>query len=299
MLLDKLLSRLNVHVEPFALCLLSAGWRLRLPGPPDVMLHFVLHGHGAVRGPRDDAHQLAPYWFAVVPRGAVHALESDGDVQHERCIEAPREGATVPRLIAGSPQNPALIVACGIVRVRYGESLGLFDHLREVLTVDLANVPLVHTAFQGILVEQSRPGPGSEAMTAALMSQCLVHLFRRLCGESDCPLPWLRVLKDARLARVLDRILEDPAAEHTVGSLADAESMSRSAFAERFAVAFGRAPMSLVHHVRMQRAAHLLRQGNALSIHEVADRVGFSSRSHLSRAFKEHFGVSSTAYRTQ
>jgi len=37
-LLDKLLANLAVDVEPFALCLLSAGWRLRLPGPADVMI---------------------------------------------------------------------------------------------------------------------------------------------------------------------------------------------------------------------------------------------------------------------
>ncbi len=74
--------------------------------------------------------------------------------------------------------------------------------------------------------------------------------------------------------------------------------MSRSAFAERFPVAFGRSPMSLVQHVRMQRAYQLLRQNGSLSIDEVAGRVGHSSRSHFSRAFKRHHGVSPAACRT-
>ena len=52
MLLDKLLSNLAVHVEAFALCQLSKGWRLCLPGPPQVMLHFVLKGEGIYSGPR-------------------------------------------------------------------------------------------------------------------------------------------------------------------------------------------------------------------------------------------------------
>ena len=41
MLLEKLLSNLTVHVEPFALCTVSEGWRLHLPGPPGLLLHFV------------------------------------------------------------------------------------------------------------------------------------------------------------------------------------------------------------------------------------------------------------------
>lgn len=297
MLLDKLISNLAVHVEPFALCQLSAGWRLRLPGPPEVMFHFVLQGHGAVRGPQNEVHPIGPFWLVVVPAGATHALESSGEVQHERRIEGPPEGVAVPRLIAGSSENPDLIVACGIVRVRYGPSLGLFDHLREVLAVDLSDLPQVPTAFQGILVEQSQPDAGSEAMTAALMSQCLVHLLRRLGSDRDCPLPWLTALEDARLARAIDRVLEDPGAHHTVDSLAETASMSRSAFAERFVAAFRRPPMSLVHHIRMQCAAHLLGQGDVLSIDQVADRVGFSSRSHFSRAFKKHYGVPPTAHR--
>jgi AraC-like DNA-binding protein len=109
---------------------------------------------------------------------------------------------------------------------------------------------------------------------------------------------WLSALDDPRLARVIERILEDPGARHSVESLARAASMSRSTFADRFAAAFERAPMSLVHHVRMQRAFELLTQDGSLSIEQVAGRVGYSSRSHFSRAFRRHHGLSPTACRT-
>ena len=296
MLLDKLLSNLAVHVEPFALCTLSAGWRLRLPAPPDAMIHFVLQGHGAVRGPDNDPHSLAPLWLAVVPHGAAHALESGTNVQNERRIDTPPEGPPVHRIIAGSSEAPELIVACGMVSANYGEALGLFDHLHEVLAVDLSGTPQVGAAFQGILAEQSAPAPGGSTMTGALMTQCLVHLFRRLAGAGNRSLPWLTALQDPRLARAIDKILDDPAADHTVSSLAETASMSRSTFAEHFAAAFERSPMSLVHYVRMQRATRLLREGT-LTIDQVARRVGFSSRSHFSRAFKKHTGTSPITYR--
>ena len=297
MLLDKLLSHLAVEVEPFALCVVSPSWRLRLPGPPAPMLHFVLQGKGTVRGPSNEPHPLAPFWLAVVPPGMSHALESGDVVESELTIDAPPPGQPVHSIVAGSSQYPALLIACGIVSVRYGPSFGLFDHLKDVLAVDLSDRPQVTAAFQGILAEQAQPGPGQNAMMAALMTQCLVHLFRRLGSGPSGALPWLTALEDARLARAIDLILENPAADYTVGSLAETASMSRSAFAEHFTAAFGRSPMNLLQHVRMQHAAHLLRQDAALSVDEVASRVGYASRSHFSDAFRKHHGVAPTAFR--
>lgn len=295
--LDKLLSKLDIQVRPVALCLTSAGWRLRLPASPDPMLHFVLRGRGAILGPEDDPHAVGPHSMVIVPCGTTHAIESEGDVRHEQCTPTPSPGVSLPRLSAGPPDDPDVIVACGVVRVRYGDSLGLFSHLRGLLTIDLSASPQVGAAIQGILAEQSQASPGSEALQAALMNQCLVHMFRHLCGHTECQLPWLRALDNPRLARAIDRILEDPGADHTVESLAEVATMSRSAFAPAFASAFGRPPMTLVHQVRMQRAAQLLQRPDT-TMDEIADRVGFASRSHFSRAFKKQHGTSPGAYRS-
>lgn len=131
MLLDKLLSNLSVHVEPFALCMVSAGWRLHLPGPPGLLLHFVLEGDGVLYGPRSDAHSLARMHLALVPAGTKHTLESRGEIHDELRIDALPAGKQVCRIVAGSAEQPDLVVGCGIVSVRYGPSLDLFDHLKE------------------------------------------------------------------------------------------------------------------------------------------------------------------------
>ncbi len=297
--LDELLSNLAVEVDPFALCMISSGWRLSLPCPTEVLIHFVLQGSGSVVGRKGEAHPVGPFWLVIVPKGADHALESTGRISHEQKITGLPAGEGLPRLIAGTSESPDFIVACGLVRVHYGESLGLFDHLHDMLAVDLSDSPQVHAGFQGILAEQTLPGPGSRAMKAALLNQCLVHLFRHLLDDSGAPFPWLSALRDQRLGRVIDRLLKDPAAPHTVDSLADAASMSRSVFAKQFTQAFGRSPMNLLHQVRMQRAALLLRRRDGLSLDQVAQRVGFMSRSHFSQAFKKHYGLSPAAHRAQ
>lgn len=110
------------------------------------------------------------------------------------------------------------------------------------------------------LTEQSQPGPASEAMTAALMTECLVCMFRQLTTNRDSSLRWLMALEDEQLGRAIDRILENPGANYTVELLAETAAMSRSAFAERLNTAFGVTPMGLVYHIRMQRACQLLRE---------------------------------------
>jgi transcriptional regulator GlxA family with amidase domain len=170
--------------------------------------------------------------------------------------------------------------------------------MRDVLSVDMSAVPDAFNVYQGILAEQSKPDAGSNALTAALMTQCLVHLFRRLPNEGEGAIPWLAALEDDRLGRVVDTILDDPGADYTVESLAETAAMSRSAFAEHFVESFGRAPMNFVNHVRMQRAAQMLAVENS-SIDEIARTVGYSSRSHFSRAFKDHSGLPPNTFRAE
>jgi AraC family transcriptional activator of mtrCDE len=52
-----------------------------------------------------------------------------------------------------------------------------------------------------------------------------------------------------------------------------------------------------VREVRLREAARMLRQ-SSLPVDTVAGRTGFASRSHFSRAFRDLFGQSPSAYRS-
>jgi len=259
------------------------------------MLHFVVQGDGWLSCPDGTHARLGPNWLIVIPTGTVHSLDTREKCDHELKIECTPAGPPVHHIVAG--KTPAeMVVGCGTLNVRYGESIGLFDHLSEVLVVDLSDVPEIPGFFHSLIQEQSHDAPGTPVLQGAIMTQLLIHMLRAISSQSDSNLAWLGALNDPRLARAIDQIMVDPFAPHTVETLAESANMSRSSFARHFHEAFFKSPMSLVNHVRLERAARMLTRSH-LPVERIGKRCGFSSRSHFSHAFKKHTGLSPAEFR--
>ena len=297
-ILDRYLDNLSVEVEPFALCMVESGWRLTLPGPPKSMLHFVVEGEGWLSCPDGTHTRIGPNWLIVIPSGTRHSLDTCEDYEEELRIECAPTGPPVHKIVAGSEGSAEMIVGCGTLSVRFGNAMGLFDHLTKSLVVDLSHIHGIEALFQSLIDEQSVGAPGAPVLQGAIMTQLLVHMLRKLASRSDADLAWLRALNDPRLAPAIDRIMDDPFAPHTVESLAEAAHMSRSSFARRFHQAFLKSPISLVNHVRMERAARMLRSSQS-TVERIGAQCGFSSRSHFSNAFKKHMGMSPVEFRSR
>jgi AraC-like DNA-binding protein len=293
-LLERLFENLDLKVDPFATCAVAAGWRLRLPSRDWVTLHYTLQGEGVLQLGTGERMPLFPGSLAVIPPGTLHSVECGSEVRNESMAQG--DDSPVCALVAGPPDDVALSIACGRIQVTYAGTLGLFDQMTDALVLDFSESPPMHAVFEGLVREQES-GSYSHAMMTALMNQCLILVFRHLAELSSSQLPWLSALDDARLARALKKILEHPEAPHTVESLATLAGMSRSAYARTFLEAFGRTPIDYVREVRLRRAARLLHRGD-LSVNEIAGRIGFASRSHFSRAFRDQFGCSPTKFRS-
>jgi len=82
----------------------------------------------------------------------------------------------------------------------------------------------------------------------------------------------------------------------TVGSLAAACGMSRSAFAVRFKELVGETPLEYLTSWRMQKATALLQKGDK-KLFEVAKSVGYDSDAAFSKAFKRIVGITPRHYR--
>lgn len=299
MLLDRLLENLAVTVEPFAVYEVASGWRLQMKPLESATLHFVLAGHGRLRADRGCWQALATHALAVVAPGLRSDIESGPEPASRTAAATPMTtDGELLRLQVGDPAGTGMVVACGRLQVTYGGGVGLFDLLYEPFVLDFSDSAEMTATFDRLLAEQRTASPGSRAMMGALMNQCLVLVFRRLCEAPECRLPWLAALEDPQLGCVLATVLERPELRHSVDSLAAEAFMSRSAFVERFTACFASSPMAFVRDVRLRRGAQFLR-GTDLPVEAIAGRVGYASRSQFSRAFREAFGRSPAVFRAE
>jgi AraC-like DNA-binding protein len=293
---ERVLENLTLRLEPFALCEVSSGWRLRLGGPDWVTFHFVLKGDGALRADNGAPMPLRASSLAIVPPRLSHTLEAGTRVSRETTPPpSPPVRDGLAELVAGPDGDRDVVVACGRARV-YADGIGLFDLMSSPLVLDFAGSGEMRSIFHRLLREERGRSLGTHAMVAALMSECIVLMFRRLAEGTGPDPPWLSALADPQMAPAIDAMLARPASKHSVESLAERVHMSRSAFAAHFSASMGTAPMTFLRNLRIRRGAELLRTTD-LPVDIVAARVGFASRSHFSRAFQQSYGEAPTQFR--
>ncbi len=96
-----------------------------------------------------------------------------------------------------------------------------------------------------------------------------------------------------RLIRARHRILMNPATRIQLPVLAASANYSPWHFIRTFRKVFGEAPCQYGTRVRLEHA-HRLVHGSQLSISEVADAVGYDSRSAFCRSFRQAYGTTAS-----
>jgi AraC family transcriptional regulator of arabinose operon len=140
--------------------------------------------------------------------------------------------------------------------------------------------------------EQVAVAHGTAARELALCALEEVVLLTAGAARTPSPRPGV----DPRVRRAQELIAADPAAPHTVRSLAAGVALSPSRFAHLFTEQCGRSPMRALREARLQHAARLL-EGTDLPVERVAAASGFASPFHFNRIFRERYGLPPGAYR--
>ncbi len=299
LLLDKLVEQLEFTVHPFALCRVGSGQRLNLGSRDQSTIHYVLAGDGALVFTGLPPYELRRGSIIIAPPGLAQEVVGSGETTRrlkalQQCV-APKIGLDA----LGDPDTPlrgGIAMLCGSIDATFQHLNSVFDHLPAPIVEQSSEGEVIWQIFENIVRELAEPRPGSVAMLRALFQQCFIEILRNqyLGGKSE--FPWLGALQDPRLGRVVKEILDNPGRPHTLESLARISNMSRTTFARRFSGAFGRSPMNFVSEIRLRNSAKLLAQSNH-SIKAIATKVGYDSRSHFSRSFKDFYGISPAEYR--
>ncbi len=131
-------------------------------------------------------------------------------------------------------------------------------------------------------------------MLDRLCEVLMIRLLRHSIDQGLTQGGTLAGLADARLAKTITAIHDDPAKERDLSSMAALAGMSRARFAVRFREVTGETPADYLASWRVMTAQGLLKKGRQLK--HVASDVGYGSASALTRAFVRKLGCSPTEW---
>jgi AraC family transcriptional activator of mtrCDE len=296
--LDRLLTALDVAPHAFSVCRIQSRWRMEFPVFRMITVHFVLRGAGHMRIGDGSPLPFGPSSVLIVPAQRPHWVgEADEDARigpaGEQCTLL---GDGLVEFTAGNGDGDILL-ACASVSPQAQAALGLFDLLRASIVDGPAASVIPGGVFDGLLQEIARPGLGTQAICQALMKVALVALLRQQWSREDGDLP-LIAAHHPRLARALVAIIENPAADHSVDSLATLAGMSRASFSDHFSRTLGQGPIDFVQKSRLRIAARLLKVTD-LPIKVIAESVGYAGSRPFARAFQAAYGLTPQRFRLE
>jgi AraC-like DNA-binding protein len=278
---------------------LSAPWAMGLELFSAAVFHVVLSGSGWLRTEEGRSIRLSAGEVAVLMRGQRHELMSEPGVPvtafadlMQHCVPGrfPLIG------IAGGGDHATML--CGFFKFDRQTSHPLLRALPDLIHINAGSGPgMIEGLVAMADAESAMPLPGSGALTDLLCGLLLVQVLRaHLAVDSRAAAPWIHGLEDARVGAALMLIHESPKKKWTVAQLASAVAMSRSSFAQRFAVCVGESPMRYLARCRILRAAQLL-EAERLSVSTAMQSVGYESESSFTKAFQRYLGCTPAAYR--
>jgi len=135
--------------------------------------------------------------------------------------------------------------------------------------------------------------PSEVSATATAPSETVIQEILQSCQPSaDTPSDDERFLR--RLQQIVEEHLGDE--DFSVQVLASEMAMDRTVLFRRMQMLTGTAPSAYIRSVRMNVAAHLLRESR-LSVSDIALQTGFATTKYFSRIFKETYGKLPKEYR--
>jgi AraC-like DNA-binding protein len=297
--LADILGTVRLRSTVFVQTELAAPWGMRSRPRPDFAFHIISRGRAWL-----EVDGLAPVEVhsgdvVLLRPGLGHSLRDSLDTTARDLMELLAEGRLGPdAAVEGNGASTQLVCGC----FRFDDLAGdaLTAALPMVLhTGDLDSDvgPWLAQTVRLLTYETRTQRPGGATVINRLCDALFVYLLRSHlealpASESN----WLRALAEPDIGAALQLMHDNPARPWTVAALAAKVGLSRSAFAARFTRLVGEPPMQYLMRWRVQKAAAILREGEA-DIGQVAARVGYESAAAFSKAFKRATGSTPGALR--
>ncbi len=273
-----------------------------LPGVEQIILyHYVLEGRLLVAMPDGAAVAIGPRSAVVLPHNDEHRMGSHLElppVPTHDIITAATDGGLAEIRHGGGGARTRIL--CGFLGCRQAAGNPLLGALPSVLPLNTGESRVgewIRSSFEFAADEIAAGRPGSDTVLAKLSELLFVEAVRRHLDMLPADQTgWLAGLRDPFVARSLALIHTRLSEPWTVGDLARAVGLSRSALADRFTRLIGEPPMHYLARWRLQVAAQRLSASHD-PLSRIALEVGYESEAAFSRAFKGQFGAPPAMWR--
>ena len=298
--LTDLLQRSGARGAAFSRTVAHGTWGLRFGGGAALAVHVVVEGevHLWTTDP-GRAVRLLPGDIALVRDPAAQHLAHAAGAPCRPPAEVMAPGTGVSnRMSLGRPGDGSpTTFFCGAYRFDGDLAQGLLDALPDLLPMRPAAGSTLRATLDLLAGEMLRDEPGQQTLLDRLLDVALVQILREHFTSQDSTAPgWFRASADVRVGAALRAVHADPGHAWTVAELADAASLSRSAFARQFTGLLGIAPLAYLNDWRMALARERLRDSDA-RLAAIATSLGYASEFSFAAAFKRHHGIAPGRWR--
>lgn len=305
--LSKILDDIHMSYAEYLYVNGSNDWHFLLESPGQFVFHIMLYGYAQFQfEPDNEPLLLQGGDILITPLGQ----------KHDVYAQTPNARLTSPHLLLSEFKghrhdavklgddmraNALILSIRCILDVEMARPL--LSALPQIITIKNAMgagaPPWLQIGLQFLALEAERSRPGRDTLLNRLASMLLIECVRDYIEQlPEGSENWLTALRDPQLAPVLSAIHAEPEKPWTVADLASLAHMSRSAFAERFSEKMGETPLAYLSAHRLRLAAWHLRENNQ-SVSRISEKVGYSSETAFSQAFKRQYGSSPSQYRKQ
>ncbi len=167
-----------------------------------------------------------------------------------------------------------------------------------LIDTERSTTPAILSLARDLAALIRTPRPGSRLYIESLWNQLTLQLLWNCSSLSRRRPRTPERLADPRIQRVIEFIEDGLGEDLSLGVLADVAGLSPNYFLGAFKRTTGRTPHQFLTERRVRRACEHLRNP-ALSLTQIALRLGYSSQSHFTSVFRRVLGVTPGVFRSQ
>lgn len=277
----------------------GGSWISRTTIDDPLKLIAVARGHVRLRtNGVDTALLLSPGDVAVVNGRSWITVEGGSDSTSSTEITVTADDPAYQLLAAGSGATDVLIGVRvdlnAVGRQLLLDALPPLGHVRATAGTS----PALRASLDRLVEESTSVRMGSSFAIRQHAQLLMLEVLRTYLDQTELAQGWLRLLTDEPLRPAVTLMHSEPGHRWGLAELAQAATMSRTTFAQRFRTVAGTPPLTYLHRWRIVLAQRALRDDN-VRVRSLALQLGYSSESAFSTAFKRETGQSPLRYRHQ